>query len=67
MKNGIPKEMYYFLLEWKDNNLQDFISRYGEVSLNSFNPSELQKMHKAIMAEKSHDAWLKIKNNYPIY
>ena len=30
MKNGIPSEKYYFLLEWKDANMQEFIDMYGE-------------------------------------
>lgn len=52
MKNGIPSEKYYFLLEWKDNNMEDFIAMYGERRMCDLTPYELNKLHEAIKAEE---------------
>jgi hypothetical protein len=52
MKNGIPSEKYYFLLEWKDNNMEDFINMYGERRLHDLTTYELNKLYEAIKAEE---------------
>lgn len=52
MKNGIPSEKYYFLLEWKDANMEEFISIKGEVSLCDLSTYELNKLYEAIKAEE---------------
>lgn len=49
MKNGVPKEIYYELLEWKDANLEEFQDIHGEKSLNSLSPNELHMLHRAVM------------------
>ena len=51
MKNGIPTEAYYQLLEWKDANLADFHSNFGEVSLDSLSYSELQRLYQRVILE----------------
>jgi len=48
MKNGIPSEKYYFLLEWKDANMQEFIDMYGERRMCDLTSYELNKLHQAI-------------------
>lgn len=50
MKNGIPKEKYYFLLDWKDNNMDEYLSIKGACSLSSLTTYELNKLHEAITA-----------------
>ena len=48
MKNGIPSEKYYFLLEWKDNNIEEFILIKGNVKLCDLDAYELNKLYQAI-------------------
>jgi hypothetical protein len=57
MKNGIPNEMYYFLLEWKDKNLHEFISEYGEVSLDSLSTYSLRMMFRKITFRGGELSW----------
>jgi hypothetical protein len=49
MKNGIPSEAYYQLLEWKDANLPEFQSYFGEVSLDSLTYSQLQRLYQRVI------------------
>jgi len=49
MKNGIPDDAYYLLLEWKDENLKEFQSRFGEVSLNDLSYGQLQRLYQEIV------------------
>lgn len=49
MKNGIPADAYYKLLEWKDENLEEFQFRFGEVSLDSLSYSQLQRLYQEII------------------
>lgn len=49
LKNGIPSDAYYLLLEWKDENLEEFQSRFGEVSLDSLNYSQLQRLYQEVI------------------
>jgi hypothetical protein len=46
LKNGIPSDAYYLLLEWKDENLELFQSHFGKVSLNSLDYSQLQRLYQ---------------------
>ena len=34
----------YYLLEWKDKNMHEFIRKYGEVSLNSLTMPQLRAL-----------------------
>jgi hypothetical protein len=54
MKNGILTEKYYFLLEWKDANMQEFIDMYGERRMCDLTTYELNKLHEAIKAEEKY-------------
>jgi hypothetical protein len=49
LKNGIPVEAYYLLLEWKDQNLKEFRERFGDVSLDSLSYSQLQRLYQEIV------------------
>ena len=49
LKNGIPVEAYYLLLEWKDRNLTEFRERFGDVSLDSLDYSQLQRLYQEIV------------------
>jgi hypothetical protein len=52
MKNGIPSEKYYFLLEWKDTNMHEFIDMYDERRMCDLTTYELNKLYEAIKAEE---------------
>lgn len=52
MKNGIPADKYYFLLEWKDDNMEEYLRIKGERRLCDFSPYELNKLYEAIKAEE---------------
>ena len=54
MKNGIPSEKYYFLLEWKDENMQEFIDMYGGRRMCDLTTYELNKLYEAIKAEEKY-------------
>jgi hypothetical protein len=49
LKNGIPSDAYYLLLEWKDENLEEFQYRFGEVSLDSLDYSQLQRLYQEVI------------------
>ena len=49
MKNGVEDEVYYFLLDWKDKNLDAFQLRYDANRLCDFSPQELTTLHKGII------------------
>ena len=52
MKNGIDDEKYYFLLDWKDKNLDEWFAIKGEgARLCDLTPYELNKLHQGLMAE----------------
>ena len=52
MKNGIPSEKYYLLLEWKDDNMEEYISIKGKRRLCDLTTYELNKLYEAIKADK---------------
>ena len=59
MKNGISDEKYYFLLDWKDKNMDDYIAmKYGERSLNSLTTHELNKLYQGIKAEEKYGKYM---------
>lgn len=51
MINGITEEKYYFLLEWKDNNIEEFISMKGQRRMKDLTTYELNKLYEAIKSE----------------
>lgn len=53
MKNGITSDKYYFLLEWKDSNMKDFIAKYGERRMCDLSTHELNKLYEDINTNKS--------------
>ena len=52
MKSGITPEKYYFLLDWKEANMQEFIDMYGELRMCDLTTYELSELHQAIKAEE---------------
>lgn len=60
MKNGVPAELYYSLLEWKDQNLQEFQEMHGPKSLNEFTPNELHMLHRAILSSQVFEVGEKV-------
>lgn len=40
--DAIPSRIKYYLLEWKDKNMERFVEMCGEVSLSSLTKSELK-------------------------
>jgi len=53
MIHGIPSEKYYFLLEWKDENIEEFMDMHGGRRLCDFTTYELNKLYEAIKPEKN--------------
>ena len=55
MKNGVQDDVYYFLLDWKDRNLQEFQDIKGVgTRLCDLTPYELNIFYSAIMAEQAN-------------
>lgn len=48
MKNGIPIEKYYFLLEWKDDNMEEFLNIYNKRRLCELSSTELIDLYDSI-------------------
>jgi hypothetical protein len=55
MKNGIPSDCYYALLEWKEDNsvkfaaFTEFLDPYNRrYSLNELTPEELKILYRAV-------------------
>lgn len=48
MKNGIPADNYYKLLEWKDSNLKKFRRWYDNKSLNDLTTEQLKELWNRI-------------------
>ncbi len=48
MKNGIPDKKYYFLLDWKDKNMEEYIALIGERRMCDLTTNELNELHKSI-------------------
>lgn len=55
MKNGIPAEKYYFLLEWKDANMEEYINMKGERRMCDLSTYELNKLYEAIKSDQPKD------------
>lgn len=47
-KNGIKDWKYYLLLDWKDNNLQEYIKLQGGSRLCDLNVTELNNLYNTI-------------------
>jgi hypothetical protein len=53
VKNGVKDEIYYFLLDWKDKNLEGFQAIKGiGARLCDLTPYELNKLYEAIKTEE---------------
>ena len=52
MKNGVADDVYYFLLDWKDKNLEEYQSIKGDKRLCDLTPYELNLLYRAIKAEE---------------
>lgn len=53
MKNGIKAEKYYFLLDWKDKNMEEYILMKGRVGLCNLTPQELNSLYKEIKTKEN--------------
>jgi len=40
----LPNRVKYYLLEWKDSNMNEYIRKYGELRLNDLNPDQLHDL-----------------------
>lgn len=52
MKNGIPQEMYYQLLDWKDCHLNEWKIREGSMRMCDFNSTELLALYDELVSSK---------------
>lgn len=52
MKNGIPSQHYYELLEWKDVNMREFIERYDNRRMCDLTTEELKELYEYINQNK---------------
>ena len=48
MKNEITSEKYYLLLEWKDDNMEEYIAMKGDKRLCDLTTQELNKLYEAV-------------------
>ena len=55
MKNGIPSQHYYELLEWKDENMKEFIERYNNRRMCELTTDELKELYLYIKENKGDD------------
>ncbi|MFW6246824.1 MAG: hypothetical protein ACOC22_01465 [bacterium] len=44
--NKIPSRVKYYLLDWKDNNMEEYIRMYGLVSLRDLTVNDLRNLFK---------------------
>ena len=44
--NKIPSRVKYYLLDWKDSNMEDYIRMYGEVRLRDLTINDLRNLFK---------------------
>lgn len=51
MKNGIPTQHYYELLEWKDNNMSEFIALFNNRRMCDLTPKELKELYSSKIAK----------------
>lgn len=51
MKNGVEDSVYYYLLEWKDQNLAEYQTIKGDKRLCDLTPYELNKLYEAVKDE----------------
>lgn len=60
MKNGIPKEQYYELLEWKDTHREEFQAIHGSHSLNDLSTNELQNLYVTMLNSEKYEVGDKV-------
>ncbi|MCK9429224.1 MAG: hypothetical protein M0R17_04415 [Candidatus Omnitrophica bacterium] len=41
----IPGRIKYYLLEWKDRHMSEYINKYGEISLNNLTIEQIQGLY----------------------
>jgi hypothetical protein len=55
MKNGIPSEHFYKLLEWKDANMDEFLIRYNYRRLRDLTTEELKELYNEVILKNDND------------
>ena len=55
MKNGIPSQHYYLLLEWKDANMNEFIERFDNRRMCELSTEELKALYIEIYENKANE------------
>jgi len=48
MKSGIPSEHYYKLLEWKDENMNEFHKRFSDRRMCDLTTAELEALYEEV-------------------
>ena len=51
LKNGIPAEQYYELLDWKDQNLKEFQQLFPNKALNDLTQLELIMLYNRALLD----------------
>jgi hypothetical protein len=51
LKNGIPSEEYYELLDWKDKNLEEFQKLFPGKALNDLTQLELIMLYNRVLID----------------
>ena len=49
----IPGRVKYYLLEWKDTHMQEYILRYGKISLNNMSLEQIQSLYAYVYKKDS--------------
>ena len=55
MKNGVEDKIYYFLLDWKDRNLEEYREIKGNKRLCDLTPYELNLLYNVVTAYAKPD------------
>ena len=49
LKNGVPSNIYYAILEWKDSNLKEWQEIKGELRVCDLSPIDLWQFYKGVV------------------
>jgi hypothetical protein len=51
----LPSRIKYYLLEWKDNNMNEYIKKYGKVRLNDLTLEQLHDLFSYASTKDSNE------------
>lgn len=51
--NKLPDRIKYYLLDWKDTHMEEYLKKYGEVRLNDFDAKQIRGLFSHVTSEDS--------------